>query len=184
MRIDSAIKLFSEKYDREAIQSIEDISQERGLVLREATIKAFNIHESFDKFSQYLKEYASYKVENCSNVKASPQEVIKESVSSFIGSEVFTECDVKYADLPKFVMDYVAGVSTLSEAVDIAKRIMTEADVDVEAVSDVNEFADRFMDTLHESFDPVMERVLLASGYTNKKKRSTPRVQPKKPMFL
>ena len=39
MKIDSALKVFSEKYDRNAIQSIEDISQDFGLVIQKSTIK-------------------------------------------------------------------------------------------------------------------------------------------------
>lgn len=184
MIIDSAIQVFSEKYDREAIQSIEEISKERGLVLNRATIKAFNMNESFNTFSQYLKEYANYKVENQNNEKASPQDVIRESVDKFIKSQLFKESDILYSDLPDFVMGYVEGIQTLSEAVDEAKRTLSYADIDPEAIGDVNEFADRFMDALHESFDPTMDKILLASGYTSKKKLRSFKEKRKQPVFL
>lgn len=184
MRIDSAIQVFSERYDRDAIQSIEDISHERGLVLNKATIKAFNINENFNTFSQYLKEYANYKVENQNNEKASPQDVIRESVSSFIKTQLFKESDILYSELPEFVMGYVNGVKTLTEAVDEAKRILTDADIDPEAIGDVNEFADRFMDALHESFDPTMDKILLASGYTSRKRLKSFSEKRKQPVFL
>lgn len=185
MKIDSAIQLFSERYDREAIQSIEEISQERGLVLNGATIKAFNINESFDKFSQYIKEYAEYKVKNKDNSKASPQEAIRESASRFIDSYLIQESDVRYSELPEFVKSYATGVETLTEAINESKDMMLENDVDLEAIGDINDFADRFMEKLHESFDPTMDKILLASGYTSKKRLYGQKKKPeKKPLFL
>lgn len=184
MRIDSAVQVFSEKYDREAIESIDEISRERGLVLNRTTIPAFNLNESFTMFSQYLKEYAEYKVKNLNNEKASPQDAIQESVSMFIETQLFHEEAVKYSDLPKFVMSYIEGIDTLTEAVDEAKRIMMEADVDSGAIADVNDFADKFMDRLHESFDPTMDKILRASGYTTRKELSNLGKNRKKPVFL
>lgn len=184
MRIDTAIHAFSEKYDREAVASIDEMSTDRGLALTGATVKAFNMKESFDMFSQYLKEYANYKVGNINNEKASPQTVIKESVSSFIGSQLFKESNVKCTDLSAFVMSYIEGINTLTEAVEEAKKVMNEGDVDPEAIGDINEFADRFMEQLHESFDPFMEKTLWATGYTSKKKLSPKRPKENKPVFL
>lgn len=185
MRIDSAIQVFSEKYDREAITSIEDISKERGLVLNRSTIKAFNINESFNKFSQYLREYADYKVNNANNNNASPQDAIRESVSNFIETQIIHDEDVRYSELPEFVKSYIEGVELLREAVDDSKRKMFEEDVDPEAIGDVNNFADKFMDKLHESFDPTMDKILLASGYTSRKKLfNRSNKSEDKPIFL
>lgn len=185
MRIDSAVKLFSERYDREAVESIDDLSRERGLVLNDCTIPAFNLNESFTKFSQYLKEYAEYKVKNINNEKASSQEAIQESVAMFIDTQLFREEAVKYADLPKFVVSYVDGIHHLTEAVEESKRVMTEANIDPEAIGDVNDFTDRFMDKLHESFDPAMDKILRASGYTSRKNlREIRQNKRQEPMFL
>lgn len=185
MRIDSAVQVFSEKYDREAIESIDEISRERGLVLNSCTIPAFNLNESFNKFSQYLKEYAEYKAKNLNNEKASSQEAIQESVSMFIETQLFHEEDVKYSDLPTFVMSYVEGVNTLTSAVEEAKRVMMESDVDASAIGDINDFTDKFMDKLHESFDPTMDNILRASGYTSRKNlKALMQNKRKQPMFL
>lgn len=185
MRIDSAVKVFSERYDREAVESIDELSRERGLVLNECKIPAFNLGESFSKFSQYIKEYAEYKVKNINNKKASSQESIQESVSMFIDTQLFREEAVKYADLPKFVVSYIDGVNALTEAVEESKRVMLEANVDPEAIGDVNDFTDKFMDKLHESFDPTMDKILRASGYTSRKNLNDIRQNRRqKPMFL
>lgn len=150
--------------------SIDTISQERGLVLNGVTMKLSNIHESFDMFNEYLKGYAGYKVENKDNQNASPQEVIRETVNKFISDELFKESEVKYSDLPQFVKSYTEGVTQILETVDSIKSYMSEADVQTEAVSDVNEFVDTFMDRLNESFDNDMDRILWASGYNSAKR--------------
>lgn len=184
MKIDSAIKDFSEKYDRNAIESIDNISKDYALNISESTIKVFNLTESFNMFSQYLKGYASYKVENLSNPEASSQEVIKESVKKFIDTKLFKEADIRYSELPSFITGYIAGIDALCETVDDVKRIMTDGNVAAEDIGDINEFADMFMDKLHESFDPAMEKILWASGYNSKKKLFEKTSKEKAPVFL
>lgn len=184
MRIDNAIKAFSEKYDREAIQSIDNISKEYGLNIHGNTIKTFNLAESFDMFNQYMNGYAAYKVENVNNPEASNQETIKESVQKFIDTQIFKESETKYADLPNFVMGYVNGINSINETVNEIKRVMTDGDVKAEEIGDINEFTDMFMDKLHEHFDPVMESILWASGYNGKKRLDNGPTKTKAPVFL
>lgn len=167
MKIDSAIKGFYEKYNRDMIMSIDSVSKDHSLVLTEAKMKLSNIQESFEMFNQYLKGYAGYVVENKNNPKASPQDVIRETVDKFISNELFKESEVKYPDLPKFVQSYVEGINTILETVDTIKSYLTEADVQTESISDVNDFVDKFIDRLNESFDSDMNKILWASGYNS-----------------
>lgn len=169
MKIDSAIQTFSEKYDREAISSIDRISSELGLIRNRHTIRAFNITESFNKFCEFLGGYGKYKVDNVGNPEASPQNVICESVASFVNSQLFEATDILYNQIPGFVQGYVTGVQKLMETVDNVKDMMTEAGIDPEYVGAVNDFTDQFMDRLDESFDPAMDRILWASGYNSKR---------------
>lgn len=170
MKIDSAIKDFSEKYDRDAIQSIDNISKDYALKISESTIKVFNLVESFDIFSKYLKGYSTYKLENVNNPESSSQDTIKESVKKFIDTKIFTETEIKYSALPSFIKGYFEGVNLLIETVDNIKRNMIDCDVDSEDIGDINEFVDMFMDKFNESFYPTMDRILWASGYNSKKK--------------
>lgn len=170
MKIDSAIKAFSERYNRDMITSIDTISREKGLVLNGATMKLSNLKESFEMFNEYLKGYAWYMVENKENPNASPQEVIRETVDKFISDELFKESNVKYTDLPQFVQSYVEGVNTILETIDSIKSSMSDAEVVTEAVSDVNDFIDSFMTRLDESFTNDMDRILWASGYNSAQK--------------
>lgn len=184
MYIDSAIKVFSEKYDRDAIQSIDKISRDYGLVIHEYTIKTFNIKESFDQFAKYLNGYARYLSENKNNENATSREGIRESVKKYIDTQIFEEVNTKYKDLPKFVTEYVNGINIINEAVNNAKRVMVDADVDQESIGDINEYCDMFMTKLHESFDPTMDRILWASGYNTKKKLSGNVKKEAAPVFL
>lgn len=168
MKIDTAIKTFTEKYDREAISSINGISNELGLIRNRHTIQLFNITESFNQFCEFLMGYGKYKVENVDNPKASPQDVICESVNTFINTQLFSPTNVSYSKIPGFVQGYIDGVTQLSETVDRVKDMMEDSDIDPEFVGAVSEFADTFVTRLDEHFVPAMDRILWASGYNAK----------------
>lgn len=165
MRIDSAIKSFTEKYDRLAIESVDQISNDFGLNVSGSTIKGFNIIESFQMFESYLRGYARYKIENANNPKASPQEAICEAANNFIGTQLFAEKNMKYSELPGFVKGYVEGIESLLKTIDDTKGSMMEAGIDQSCIADINGFVDTFIESLDTKYVPVMEKILWASGY-------------------
>jgi len=187
MKIDSALRAFTESYDREAIESIDTISKDLGLTNNRMGLQLFNLQESCQHFNDWLKGYASYKVNWKGKPEESSQEVIRESASKMMDSSgMFKEQKVLYADLPKFVQGYVEGIQTLLETVDLVKTTMTEGGVDPEAVGDVNDFCDNFMTKFDEAFHSSMDKILWASGYKSKKNLFRPRSAKKteKPVFL
>jgi hypothetical protein len=186
MKIDSALKNFSEKYDRSAIESIETLSQDLGLnskPVKDVYIELFNIKEGFENFQEFLDGYSKYKIENINNEKASPHEIICEQVNGFIG-KLFKETKASYSELPAFVESYITGIRNISTSVDVWKNSMMEAEVDTESISSINEFVDEFVDTLHESFDKSMDRILWASGYHTKNNLAKKESTVVKPVFL
>lgn len=184
MRIDNAIKEFTEKYDSIAMRSIDLLSKDIGLNHMESSMKLINLQESFDKFNLWLEQYAQYKIKTNGDDKATDQTLIKESSEVFMEKELFEELDVKYSDLPLFVKSYIEGIDKVSKTVDKVKEDMMENNVNLEYVGDVNDFADAFMKHLSESFDPMMEKILWASGYNSKKKLHNSNKGTKKPVFL
>lgn len=170
MKLDNAIKIFIERYNRDIIQSIDNISKDYALNISDSKIKVFNLNESFNIFNEYIKGYASYKIENVNNPNASSQDTIKESVKKFIDNNIFKEECIKYSELPSFITGYANGINLLNETVDNIKRDMADSDVDQEHIGDINEFCDMFIDKFHESFDPAMDKILWASGYNSRKK--------------
>lgn len=180
MKIDSAVRVFTEKYDTQAMRSIDEVSKEFGLNINGHNIKLFNMNESFDLFRRYLRGYSDYKINNIENEKASPHSAICEAVDRFIDTQLFHEKDIKYCDLPAFVKGYVEGVSQLLGDIDHLKEAMMEAGVDLDEVGSVNDFVDKFMESLDAAFDPAMDKILWASGYNAQKalygKKETPKV--------
>lgn len=168
MKIDTAIRDFSEKYDRTAIESIDRISKDFSLTVSRQTIKVFNINECFDLFREYIEGYGDYKIKNIDNKEASPREVIQESVAKFIDNNLVKEVSIKYPELPSFVESYVHGVESLIKAVDSVKDKLLCESVDDDSVGDVNDYVDHFMNVINESFDKSMDRILWASGYNGK----------------
>ena len=184
MKLDSEIRNFTERYDRAAMESIDQLSKEYGLVIHKRTMPLFSLKEGFGVFAKYIKDYAKYKIENVDNENASPREVICESVDKFINTKLFKEKSIMYSELPQFIQDYLEGVQTILDAVDEAKSMMMEAGIDHESIGDINEFADKFMDKFHESFDPAMDKILWATGYKSKIALSGKTKKDPAPVFL
>lgn len=183
MKIDSAVKEFIEKYDESAIRSIDNISNDIGLIENRRKINVVNLNETFSMFNEYLEGYGKYKCDHIGDEEASSQEEIKENVTKFITSELFKEDKISYDKLPEYVKSYVEGINTTIENLENVKSVMVEAGVDADCVGDVNEFVDQFVESLQSSFYPVMENILWASGY-NSNKRLFSKEKKQKPQFL
>jgi tRNA U34 5-carboxymethylaminomethyl modifying enzyme MnmG/GidA len=184
MKIDSSIKEFLEKYNDEAMQSIEEISSEFGLVSQRNKIKLFNLNEDINKFINYMEGYSNYKIKNINNENASTNESISDQVNIFMDKELFKESEVLYSELPKFVSSYINGIKDIGGKVDEWKEKMLEAEVDYESIGIINDFVDTFTERLNEKFDNSMNKILWASGYNSKKKLSENKVKELKPIFL
>lgn len=168
MIIDNAIQMFLEKYDESSMASIKELSERYGLNINGYKIKVFNINEAFDKFKTYLEGYASYKAENVNNPDASPQDAIVERTSTFIDTDLVKEVSIKYSELPSFIESYVSGINNLIESVNKIQTLMTESDVDQDAIGDVSGFCDKFMEKVDPLFEECMDRILWASGYKSR----------------
>jgi len=186
MKIDNALKLFSEKYNKMAIQSIEEISNEFGLNYHKKghrnTIKGFTIKEGFDSFLEFITGYVQHQIDN----KDVPRglDEIKTRTKSYINEKCFKECDLLYSEIPSFVESYVTGIKSLIEFADGAKKQMIEANLGDDDIGSINEFMDEFVDKLNESFDPAMNKILWASGYNSKIKLAMAKEKKLKPVFL
>lgn len=192
MKIDSAIKEFLEKYDTEAIRSIDELAQDLSLTRQKAKMPAFNLQEGIDTFIEFLEGYANYKIENINNEKASPHEAIVEHTKLFISGKLFKETtetgedeEILIESIPKFVESYIKGIPNVISTIDKLKAAMLESGTDLESIAVINDFADDFMESLHERFDPVMDKILWASGYNSKIALRNAVPKPKEtPVFL
>jgi hypothetical protein len=183
MRLDSALKIFLEKYDELAVASIDDISNDISLTGNKKYIKGFNITESFDKFIEFIDGYTKYKIENMDNSEASSHDNVVNHTNNFIDSKLFNECNILYVDLPIVIKGYISGIKQLTEMVDTVKGHMIEHGVDDNSISSVNNFTDTFLEKFHSYYDPMMENVLWATGY-NTKIRLSKRNKKEVPIFV
>lgn len=171
MKIDLVLKNFSEKYDRDMIDAISNISNDFGLNKNGYKIHSFNINEAFDQFTKYLKGYGDYTIECMSNEKLiKSKEDISDSFKNFMNISVIKECDLHYNEIEKFVTSYLEGVDNLITIIDECKSKMEDAGVAPEVVGTINEYTDMFIDVLEEKVDENMDKFLLASGYTTNKR--------------
>lgn len=164
MLVDTAIRNFTEKYNAEAMQSIDNISKEFGLNIHNYTIKVFNINEAFESFNSFLRGYCQYRISYNESTEASSVETVQNDLGNNL-SKFFEDRDIRYRELPKFVSSYVEGVDSLIKTVNQVKSDLMENDIGYEYVAAVNELTDTFFAKLQESFDSSMDRILWASGY-------------------
>jgi hypothetical protein len=169
MIIDNAIKDFLEKYDEESMKFIDVISKDFGLNITGQTLPGFNIQESFDTFGKYLEGYCDYIIKNAGNDNRSSDETINESVDTFINTQLFSECKLKYSELPSFVKSYTEGVKSLTSTINKVKEDLVMEGFQQESAN-VNKYSDKFMIKMNEAFEPCMDKILGASGYKTKKR--------------
>lgn len=166
MKIDSALIEFTEKYSPAMLESIDKMSNELGYQANGYKMVLFNLTESVNAFSDFLKGYKDYQIKFVGQDLPLPQSEIFERTEKFINSEDnFKESAVKYHDLPAFIKSYVESIKIISDTTDMIKSEMTEAGVNPEYIGDTNQLVDQFTEKLQDEFYPVMEKMLWASGY-------------------
>jgi hypothetical protein len=185
MKIDSALKEFAERYDSEAMKSIEELGNEFGLKVNRVKFKAFNLKEAFGYFNDFLMGSTNYKIDCRNDPNAMTNEAVFGHAKEYINSKLFKECEILYSELPAFVESYITGVKTILETIDKSKTKLVEAGIDNESIGIINEYVDVFTNKLNETFQPVMEKILWASGYKTRKNLLDPKATiQKKPVFL
>lgn len=180
MKIDNCIKNFLEKYDREAMSSIDDLSNTFGLVINKRTMPLFNIVEAFNAFNDCLVVYGKYQTETAADKKLAHDDTVKNTLK-FIEEKVFDNKDVLYKDLPSFVASYTEGVKKILNTIEEVKGSINESGIDPEYSADINTFSDKFIEIMDKKFTESMDKILMASGYTNRKRMY---MVAKKPIFI
>ena len=170
MRLDTALKEFTEKYDREAIHSIDTLSKDFGLNQNYVKIELYNIKESFDLFTKYLQGYVKYKTENKNNPQASSQDEIATKSTAFIEKEIMKSKDSLYKEISPMLESYLSGINDLIPVVEACQSTLQENDVDNASIGYVSELADAFIESVDAKMEPLMEKLLWASGYNSRKK--------------
>lgn len=179
MIIDSAIHDFIEKYDREAIQSIDALSKDKASQRNKIKYKLFNIEESFNKFKTLIDNWGKYQIRILTEATNFTEEEAKKQTNDYI-DQLIKEKEIKSEDLSSFIESYLIGIKTVTNSINNTKARMLNENVNQENTIYINEMADRFMNIINNKMNESMEKLLLASGYTTKKILNNEYKRPKK----
>lgn len=179
MKIDNLLKEFTETYDRDSLESIDNISNDFSLKVSNSKINLVNLNESFDKFKKYLRGYSEYKINKSNEAKQVTRDEIYESMNNFVDTLFKTEEAIPYNEVSNYIKSYIENVNDLIKETETIKTHMEDSNVDLSEVGDVNDFVDVFVDHLQEAFSPSMDKILWASGYNAKQRLSKDYKKPK-----
>jgi hypothetical protein len=187
MIIDKALQTFKETYDREAIESIVQLSEDRSLY--KSSFKGFNIQEAVNKFITYLNGYAEYRIENVDKTEVMDNNTITEHTKSFIKNKsndniLFEEAVIPFNDSTKFIQEYFECIGLLIESVNKNQTILMESIDDSESSGCILKFTEMFLEDVNERIHPIMEYLLQSSGYYSRKRLRAPSVKKEQNFFL
>lgn len=174
MKLDRLLKDFVERYDEEAIASIEKFSSSPSMRLSRCTLEGFDIDRAIRDFNEYLSEYARYNIEFANSPKKSSHKAIMERTSLFIENDIIVAKDVQYSHIPSFIKRYVEGIQSIQQCEASTTNNLMEHDATIEEIGSVQKITEQFGTKLMESFYRIIDNVLIASGYAGKHQKSTP----------
>ena len=181
MILDKALQMFKEKYDREAVESVINLSNDHSLYM--SSFKAFSIQEAVDQFIEYMDGYVKYRIGNIGKPDVKSNNVITEHTKSFIEAKLFIEKNVPFNSATNFLEGYLDNIDRLVKVVNENQSILMDYS-DNESTGCIVEFTDTFMTNLNDRFYPVMEHLLQSSGYNSRKQLRAPVVKKEQNFFL
>ena len=179
MLIDDAVKTFLEKYDREAIVSITELSNERGLKLHGYKMDLFDLKESFNWFEKMLDQWTVYQVRALTEKTNTTPEKVQSDLTELMEQELIKPKDIKVQDFASFVESYLTGLKKISNKITDVKENLLSYKVAPQNIGTLDTFADKFLESVQKEFDKSMDRLLWASGYNAKKKLSSKKIEEK-----
>lgn len=169
MIIDSAIYDFMNKYDREAIMSIQEFSNNADLKKKKFSMKLFNLTEAFNTFDILISNWGKYQIKVLHEDSNFTQEQARTETFGYVDKSIFKEELIPIQEIGSFVENYLIRVKGLSTLIDNLKKQMLKENVNQHEIASVNDLADHFMTQLNKKFTESMDILLTASGYKTKK---------------
>lgn len=170
MKLYNLIDDFFNKYNKNMIESIDNMSTDPSNKLTRGKMKLFNVNESIDNFNKYLQGYCKYKIDNKDNPEASSQDTIMEAVDKFINDNKPKEVDIKYTDVSDNISKYLENINTTIDNINNVTSSMVENNINNNDIACINKIVDDFTNTFVECIDDNMDRILWASGYNSRQK--------------
>ena len=180
MIIDTAVKDFLEKYDREAMVSIDKFSSDETLIKNRYKVNLFNITESFKRVNQLINNWENYNLSKVSDSKTYTFQEAAKDVSNLINTDLIKDQDYFVQDVSSFVESYLTGVKELSSTIDKVKTNLIKNNVQGEKIGIINQFADTFMEKVNAEFYKKMDSILWETGYNSRIEVIKSPLKPKK----
>lgn len=192
MNLFTALKSFSEKYNREAISSINSFCERIDVINSPFKFEAVDIPRAFRMFGEYIEGYVSYKCEHPSEGIEKNNQILNQT-KSFIESgtdkeetNLFQSVQIKYTEARDFIKNYISDIGNLVSHVNEYTNILYEAGVTNEDIGLLTEMCDEFINAIQPHIEAVMNHMLGATGYNYKllQEASKHKKVESKPIFI
>ena len=172
MTISNTLKEFKEKYDRDAIQSIINLSDDK--TLYRSTFIGFNLTESVEQFKSYIEGFAEYRATEGNVDEKRTNTILLEHTKLLLENKsdavkIFEEINIPFNSATEFIQEYMDSIALINDMVDSGQSVILESTDDVDSAGCVLEFTEMFLDKMNDKFYPVMEHLLQNSGYYSRK---------------
>lgn len=184
MKISHAIEDFTNKYNCEMIEAIDDMSKQIGYRENGYKMDILNVVEAIDKFKTFIEGYGEYKIKNINNPNATDNKMIEENACSFICDLAIHKAEVPYSNFPEYIKSYCNGIIGICETIDCIKCKLECEGVDTESVGLTECIGDKFISVVQPLFYSAMDQMVIASGYAFKQRLAKPDAPKEKMMFV
>lgn len=174
--IHTTIRDFADRYDRDAILSLESLatSPRRGAV--NFSFEGVDISKAVSLFKEYLSGYCEF-AEGHDDISDETREMLMTNLGKFIEGTKITDDDpvlfekkrINFDDSPNYVKGYIESVRDLIEALDSSVSRLKQSGVEPENIGLMTEMCDAFTDALNPKVNAFIDRCLLESGYVTRK---------------
>ena len=180
MTKDRMLSDFMDTYDKEMLESVDDISKEFGLVIHNCTIEVANIDDAKDMFCEFVNDFSKYKMNEKKTEEVGLDKVLQHT-KNMVTNEMFNISKWRYKNLPAYVESYVNGIKEVDEFVEGCRNKLFQYNAKQEDVGFLSEATEIFYDEMKKRFDDSMNKILTASGYKSRKMLEE---KKKSPVFL
>ena len=156
MNLHTAIRDFTDSYDREAISHIQALATDSSIRHSKFLFEAVDIKKSADLFIEYLEGFAKYKMTPEGN-DTNDIDVILERTDMFLDRRVpgggippiFETTKIHPYEVPTFCTDYLESVQKVIDKIECLSSEMLESYVTNDAVGALCEMGDKYVSYLY-----------------------------------
>jgi len=169
MTVNEILSEFTEKYDREFMEYVEDCASNIGIKYHKIGFDGFDIVRAIDQYKTFIENYSNYKISHINDDKATEQDIIVERVNNDIEEKLFVKDKIQYAKATSIIESYLQGLQDIDSTEESCKKKMFEAGVDHESIGDLTSFTQKFITKLNTIMESTMETFGKGSGYYSNK---------------